>query len=161
MCIRARKNTVPHTTPYRNPPIPYRTKKYRTTYQTVPYHAIPTPCHTIPYPYPALPYRTIPVGAPTRKPPRTWSTSADDIHTSHLTVDKQNWVSCSLVDTRRRTTVESAEARNESWRMARTRGVGLFRLLSAPICMSCRCMLVRVWALHARTGREFTIFGFG
>ena len=46
----------------------------------------------------------------------------------------------SLVDTRRRTTVVSAEARNGSWLMARTRGVELFRLLSAPICMSPRCM---------------------
>ena len=47
-------------------------------------------------------------------------------------------LSCSVLDTRRRTTVESAEARNGSWCMAQTRGFGLFRLLSAPICMSCR-----------------------
>ena len=47
----------------------------------------------------------------------TWSTSTDDIHTSHLTVDKQNWLSYTLVDTRRRTTVESAVARNGSWCM--------------------------------------------
>ena len=45
--------------------------------------------------------------------------------------------SCSLVATRRRTTVESAEARNESWRMVWTRGVGLFRLLSSPTCKPC------------------------
>ena len=64
---------------------------------------------------------------------------------AHLTVDKQNWLSYSLVDTRRRTAVESAVARNRSWRMMWTRGVGLFRLLSAPILMSRRCMLVRVW----------------
>ena len=56
----------------------------------------------------------------------------------------------SLVDTRRRTTVESAEARNGSWVMAWTRGVGRFRLISAPICMSRRWMLVRVWPWHAR-----------
>ena len=50
----------------------------------------------------------------------------------------QQGISCSLVDTRRRTTVESAEGRNGSWRMARTRDVGLFRLLSAPGCISRR-----------------------
>ena len=64
---------------------------------------------------------------------------------AHLTVDKQNWLSYSLVDTRRRTAVESAMARNRSWRMMWTRGVGLLRLLSAPILMSRRCTLVRVW----------------
>ena len=56
-----------------------------------------------------------------------------------------NCVSCSLVATRRRTTVESAEGWNGSWCMARTRGVGLFRLLSAPICMYCRKKQVSVW----------------
>ena len=77
----------------------------------------------------------------------TWSTSTDDIHTSHLTtVDKQNWLTFSY--TRGPTTVESVKARNGSWRLARTRGVGLFRLLSAPIYMSCWCMLVRVWTRH-------------
>ena len=55
---------------------------------------------------------------------------------THLTVRKQNWLSYSLVDTRRRTAVDSAVARNRSWRMMRTRGVGLFRLLSAPILIS-------------------------
>ena len=44
-----------------------------------------------------------------------------------------NCFSCSLVATRRQTTVESAEDRNRSWSMGRTWGVGLFRLLSAPI----------------------------
>ena len=35
--------------------------------------------------------------------------------------------------------------------MARTRGVGLFRLLSARTCMSRKeCLLVRVWPWHAR-----------
>ena len=49
--------------------------------------------------------------------------------------------------TRRRTTVASAEARNGSWRMARTQGVGLFRLFSASICMS---------SMHARTSVALT-----
>ena len=36
------------------------------------------------------------------------------------------------------TIIESAEGRTERWRMARTRGVGLFRVPSAPIRMACR-----------------------
>ena len=53
--------------------------------------------------------------------------------TSQLTVvDKQVWLLYPLVDTRRRATFERTEARNGSQLKARTRGVGLFRLLSAP-----------------------------
>ena len=63
-------------------------------------------------------------------------------HTSHLTVDKKNWFLYPIVVTRRQTTVESTEAWSENWRMARMRGVGLFRLLSASTYMSlkeCSC----------------------
>ena len=34
--------------------------------------------------------------------------------------------------------------------MMRTQGVGLFRLLSAPVIISSRFMLVRVWPRHGR-----------
>ena len=52
--------------------------------------------------------------------------------TSQLTVDKQVSLLYALLDTRRRATVDRTEARNGSQRKARTRGVGLFRLPSAP-----------------------------
>ena len=69
--------------------------------------------------------------------------------TSHLTVDKQDWLLYSLVDTRRRIAVEITEARNGSWHMLRTRGVELFRLPYAPY-MSCKkcSLLVRAWSSH-------------
>ena len=61
---------------------------------------------------------------------------------------EQNWLSHSLVDTQR-TTVESAEARNGSLRMARTRGVGLFRMDSL-------CPYLHVISMHARTSVALT-----
>ena len=65
--------------------------------------------------------------------------------TSHLTVDKQDWLLYSLEDTRRRTTVESTETRNGSWRMARTQGVEMFKSLSAPyLHVLEKCVFVRV-----------------
>ena len=58
---------------------------------------------------------------------------------SCLVVDKQDWLALLLtlrfVDTSRWATVESTEARNGSWSVARTRGVGLFRRAAgAAVC---------------------------
>ena len=47
---------------------------------------------------------------------------------AHLTVDKQNWLSCSLVDTRRWTTVESTRLGT---------GAGLWRRRGALGCLGC------------------------
>ena len=59
-------------------------------------------------------------------------------HTSHLTDDKQDKLLYSLLSTRRRTTVESTEARNGSWSMARTRRVGLFKRVASTAACSLR-----------------------
>ena len=94
-----------------------------------------TPCDFSYSIYPGKNSRPFPASSHIRQP-----TQHQHRHTSHLTVDKQDWLINSLVGTPRRITIASTEARNRRWSMSRTRGVGLFRRAASTAAYSL-CLL--------------------
>ena len=80
-------------------------------------------CDLSHYMYPEKKSGPLPASSHVRQPAHTARTV---VHEHRLPRTSQSTSKTgSLVNTRRRTTVESTEAQNGSWNMARTRGVGL------------------------------------